>query len=138
MKSPLGPLVLSLFVAFGLLAAPKNVACLAPPGLPAGDASLTATQTLIPGPLRSFQRMAGISSKAAPEEILTLLAHEMNTRGYVGTRPSEYLIQLRLYLQQARDLATFAGPEGVIRISGCKDCSATSFASAAVRARRCR
>jgi hypothetical protein len=65
--------------------------------------------------------MAGISSKASPDEVLFLLAHEMTARGYQGARPTEYLIQLRLYLHQARELAAFAGPESVIRVSSCED-----------------
>src|SRR5262249_9442229 len=34
---------------------------------------------------------------------------------------TEYLLQLRLYLRQARELAAFAGPEAVIRVSRCDE-----------------
>src|SRR5215472_7922162 len=83
--------------------------------------STTPAETTIPGPLRSFQRMAGISAKASPEEVLPILAHEMNVRGYVRRRPTEYLALLRRYLQQARQLVALAGPEAVIRVSNCAD-----------------
>jgi hypothetical protein len=65
--------------------------------------------------------MAGISRKAPPEELLPLLAHEMNVRGYDHRWPTEYLLLLRRYLQQARELAALAGPEAVIHVSNCDD-----------------
>jgi hypothetical protein len=65
--------------------------------------------------------MAGISRQAAPEEVLPLLAHAMNERGYDHHQPTEYLLLLRRYLQQARELAALAGPEGVIHVSNCAD-----------------
>jgi hypothetical protein len=76
----------------------------------------------IPGPLRSFLRMAGISQKASAAEVMPLLARNVSLRGFQGQgRPTEYLILLRRYVQQARELAALAGPEGVIRVSGCDD-----------------
>jgi hypothetical protein len=65
--------------------------------------------------------MAGISQKAAPEEVLPLLAHEMNVRGYAVGRSTEYLLLLRRYVQQARELVTLAGPEAVIHVTNCTD-----------------
>jgi hypothetical protein len=65
--------------------------------------------------------MAGISQKAAPEEVLPLLAHEMNVRGYAMGRPTEYLLLLRRYVQQARELVALAGTEGTIHVSNCAD-----------------
>jgi hypothetical protein len=88
----------------------------------ADQTSSTATVT-IPGPLHSFMRMAGISQKASHTEVMPLLALSIFTRGYEGSssssRPTEFLFLLRRYVQQARELATFAGPEGVIRVSSC-------------------
>jgi hypothetical protein len=86
-----------------------------------GAESEGAAETTIPGPLHSFQRMAGISQKALPEEVLPLLAHEMNVRGYTVGRPTEYLLLLRHYVQQARELVALAGPEGVIHVSSCTE-----------------
>jgi len=47
-------------------------------------------QIVIPGPLRSFLRMAGISQQAPKEEVLPLLAHAVRERGYAigGARNS--------------------------------------------------
>ena len=80
-------------------------------------AASTATVT-IPGPLRSFLRMAGISQKISTEEVLPLLARNVAVEGYQGRkdskgRPTEFLILLKRYVEQARELVTLAGPEGV-------------------------
>ena len=78
----------------------------------------------IPGPLRSFLRMAGISQKAASEEVIPLLARNVFLLGYEGpsshVRPTEFLILLSRYVQQARELDVMAGAEGVIRVSNCE------------------
>ena len=79
----------------------------------------------IPGPLRSFLRMAGISQKISPEEVLPLLARNVAVEGYQGRkdrtgRPTEFLILLKRYVGQARELVTLAGPEGVIRVANCE------------------
>ena len=59
----------------------------------------------IPGPLRSFERMAGISQKVPPEQILPLLARNVYVQGYVGWQdngqPTEFLILLGRYINQA-------------------------------------
>lgn len=78
----------------------------------------------IPGPLRSFLRMAGISQKVSPEEVLPLLSRNVFLLGYEGSqsrvRPTEFLILLSRYVQQARELNVLAGPEGVVRVSTCE------------------
>jgi hypothetical protein len=71
--------------------------------------------------LRSFLRMAGISQKASAEETLPLLANEVNLRGYFHGRPTEFLILLMRYLQQARELTVLAGSQRVITVSNCED-----------------
>lgn len=122
MKSSLCASVLLVALSVGLRAAPQSAVSSEAPRLSGSvPHALPPSLTLIPGPLRSFQRMAGISSKASPDEILSLLAHEMTARGYQGARPTEYLIQLRLYVHQARELASFAGPESVIHVSSCEE-----------------
>ena len=82
--------------------------------------SASLSEITIPGPLRSFMRMAGISQKATPSEVLPLLAEVVNARGYVRGRPTEYLLLVKRYLQQATELAKLAGPDGVIRVSNCE------------------
>jgi len=84
-----------------------------------------ATELTIPGPLRSFERMAGISQKVVPEQVLPLLARNVYVQGYVGWQDSgtatEFLILLGRYVNQAKELAALAGPGQVIRISGCAE-----------------
>lgn len=77
--------------------------------------------TLIPGPLRSFLRMAGISQKVSPGDVLPLLARNVYLRGYEGGNETEFLILLDRYVQQARELQTMAGGSSTIRVEGCGD-----------------
>jgi hypothetical protein len=67
--------------------------------------------------------MAAISQKVSPEEVLPLLARNVVVNGFQGGRgkPTEALILLKWYLDQARELLALAGPEGVIRASNCLD-----------------
>jgi hypothetical protein len=69
--------------------------------------------------------MAGISQKISSEEILPLLARNVFAQGYEGSptkgRQTEFLVLLMRYVDQARELATLAGPEGVIRVSRCEE-----------------
>ncbi|HEV7217857.1 MAG: hypothetical protein ACHP8A_14830 [Terriglobales bacterium] len=76
---------------------------------------------VIPGPLRSFLRMAGISQTVPSEEVLPLLAREVFFLGYRGTTPTEFLILLNRYVSQARELSALAGSEAVIRVSNCAE-----------------
>src|SRR4029077_14552175 len=83
-----------------------------------------AASVAIPGPLRSFLRMAGISQKISIEEVLPLLARNIAVEGYQGRkdrtgRPTEFLILLKRYVEQARQLVALAGPERTIRVAGC-------------------
>ncbi len=82
-----------------------------------------SSQFVIPGPQRSFLRMAGISQKISPEEVLPLLSRNVFTQGFEGsTRPTEFLILLRRYVVQARELTELAaGTDMVIRVSNCDE-----------------
>src|SRR5258708_788233 len=82
---------------------------------PSAQAEIT-----IPGPLRSFLRMAGISQKISSNEVLPLLAHNMNERGYVVGRSTEYLKLVRRYVQQAKELVKLAGPATVSSVFNCR------------------
>src|SRR5271165_5892033 len=58
-------------------------------GIPrAGTSASSPSETVvIPGPLRSFLRMAGVSQKIVPEDVLPLLSRNVFLRGYQnGTR----------------------------------------------------
>jgi hypothetical protein len=87
------------------------------------SASSSSEEATIPGPLRSFLRMAAISQRVSPEEVLPLLARNIVVNGYQrgGGKPTEYLILLNWYLDQARELLALAGPEGVIHVSNCAE-----------------
>ncbi|MCS7024807.1 MAG: hypothetical protein NZV14_08390 [Bryobacteraceae bacterium] len=96
--------------------------------LPAPDAPVGPPMSVIeiPGPLRSFARMAALSPDLAPEELLTALARNVVTNGYQAASSSEALDQteyLKLvikYLSQARELTKLAGESKTIRIDSCE------------------
>ena len=121
MKSPLG---LSVLIAFSLLTCDLFAGSGEPPAahssasdaarrpLPDEQRSRLSAQFVIPGPQRSFLRMAGISQKITPEEVLPLLSRNVFTEGFEGTsRPTEFLILLRRYVVQARELAELAAAQ---------------------------
>lgn len=86
-------------------------------------------QIVIPGPLKPFLRMAAISQQVAPEEVLPLLARNVVIDGYRGApdkdpKPTEYLILLKRYLQQAKELQSLAGTQEVIQVSNCSEAAA--------------
>src|SRR5258708_25575455 len=72
-----------------------------PVSLPAADAAQSSpgaapvpsssAEITIPGPLRSFQRMARISQKASPSAVLPLPAHSMNERRYLVRTTTAHL-----------------------------------------------
>jgi hypothetical protein len=76
----------------------------------------------IPGPLRPFLRMAGISQKVSNEDVIPLLAHNVFALGYTrGGARTEFLILLTRYVQQARELEALARPDGIIHVSTCEE-----------------
>jgi len=88
---------------------------------PGAAAVPDADTVVIPGPLRSFLRMAGISQKASPDEVLPLLARNVNLEGYQVGSETEFLLLLDRYLHQARELQHLASPTGTITIAKCED-----------------
>ena len=93
-----------------------------PPADPQGD---TATVT-VPGPVLLFQRIAAISRKAPPEDVLPFLARNVVIDGYQhaqdrNRKPTEFLKLLDAYLDQARELQGLADAQGFIRVKGCGD-----------------
>jgi hypothetical protein len=83
------------------------------------------SNTSIPGPLRSFARMAALSPDLAPEDLLPALARNVVTNGYQAISSSESLDQteyLRLvvrYLAQARELTALAGSTHKVVVPSC-------------------
>ncbi len=69
--------------------------------------------------------MAGISQQVTPDQVLPLLARNIYVQGYVGWQdngtPTEFLILLGRYENQAKELAALAGPGQVVHVSGCAD-----------------
>ncbi len=120
-------LLLAMFLCPGCF--PPNAWSAAPVGpLPSdepGAASSNMASVVIPGPLRSFLRMAGISQKVSQEEVVPLLAHNVFTQGYEGSqnkgRPTEFLVLLIRYVHQAKELAALAGADGMIHVSNCDE-----------------
>ena len=85
------------------------------------DGVVTNSQFMIPGPLRPFLRMAGISQKIGPEEVLPLLSRNVSMQGYEGSRKTEFLILLSRYVVQARELSDLAATDGKLHVSNCDD-----------------
>jgi len=80
----------------------------------------------IPGPLRSFARMAAISPDIAPEDVMSALAHNVTLNGYSAGRggealePTEFLKLVMRYLTQARELEKLAGADKVLQVATCE------------------
>ncbi len=79
----------------------------------------------IPGPLKSFSRMAALAPEIAPEELLPALARNIVTNGYQASgsndvlEQTEYLKLVVRYLSQARELEKLADSTGAIKIETC-------------------
>src|SRR5215831_3762667 len=82
--------------------------------------------TNIPGPLRSFARMAAVSPDSRGEDLLPALARNVVTNGYQASHnnealeQTEYLKLVHRYLSQARELEKLAGDSRVITIENCE------------------
>lgn len=80
----------------------------------------------IPGPLRSFARMAALSPEANPGDLLPALAHNVVLNGYSAAhgadtlQPTEYLKLLQRYLSQAHEIEKLAGDDKFVRIAMCE------------------
>jgi len=75
----------------------------------------------IPGPLRSFLRLSGISQETSPAEVLPILARNVSLLGYRGGQATEYLVLVNRYVHLARELQLIADKNGEIHITGCND-----------------
>ncbi len=94
-------------------------------GTAPGDVEPANSYIDIPGPLRSFARMAAIAVDSAPHEILPAVARNVVVNGYQASRssetlePTEYMKLLLRYISQARELEQLAGASKVIKIDTC-------------------
>ncbi len=81
--------------------------------------------TPIPGPLRSFARMAAISPDSSPRDVLPALAHNVITNGYEASHgnealeQTEYLKLVHRYLSQAHELEKLANDRHIIEVKSC-------------------
>jgi len=88
-------------------------------------ASLPSGIVEIPGPIRSFARMAALSPDLAPEDILLALARNVVTNGYQAVsgseslEPTEYLKLVVRYLSQAREIERLTGADKLLKIDQC-------------------
>ena len=79
----------------------------------------------IPGPLRSFARMAALAPEINPDDILPALARNVVTNGYQASgsndvlEQTEYLKLVVRYLAQARELEKLADASGAIKVLTC-------------------
>ena len=85
------------------------------PGSPAATLSNAPNYIEIPGPLRSFARMAALSPDLRADDLLPAMARNVVTNGYragpsnEGLEQTEYLSLVLRYLTQARELEHFRG-----------------------------
>ncbi|MGH9663349.1 MAG: hypothetical protein ACRD9L_02870, partial [Bryobacteraceae bacterium] len=95
-----------------------------PPTVPSGTGNVLPTVD-IPGPIRSFARMAALSPDLAPDDLLPALARNVVTNGYQAASSNEALEQteyLKLvvrYLSQARELDKLGNKNRTIDIAQC-------------------
>jgi hypothetical protein len=79
----------------------------------------------IPGPMRSFARMAAIAPDSNPRDILPALAHNVITNGYEASHgnealeQTEYLKLVHRYLSQAHELEKLANDKHIIEVKSC-------------------
>ena len=109
---------------FGVCCLARAAGAASSAGPTAGDESTVArrSETIpIPGPLRSFLRMAGISQESTPADVLPLLARNAFLYGHQLGKKTEYLVLEDRYVQQARALQPLAVDNGSIHITGCSD-----------------
>ena len=92
------------------------------PNSSGGPAPADISPATIPGPLSSFLRMAAVSQKVAPDQVLPLVARNAYVLGWEReSQPTEYLLLVRRYLHQARELVGLAGDKGVIEVTSCNE-----------------
>jgi hypothetical protein len=93
--------------------------------LPAAATDVKKPIILVPGPLRSFARMAALAPDLKPDDLMPALARNIVTNGYQAASSNEALEQteyLKLvvrYLSQARELDKLAGAQKTISIATC-------------------
>ena len=83
--------------------------------------SNSAETVVIPGPLRSFLRMAGLSQEISLGDVLPMLARNISLHGFEYGKETEYLVLLDRYVHQSREIQLLTDTKGTIRVTGCED-----------------
>lgn len=79
----------------------------------------SANSIVIPGPLRSFLRMTGISQEVSPDNVMPMLARNASLYGYDRGRETEFLVLVDRYVRQAREIESLADAHDTIRVTDC-------------------
>src|SRR5579863_10523813 len=86
------------------------------------SSSSPGVQTLIiPGPMRSFLRMAGVSQEVSTEEVLPTLARNAALYGYQAGRETAILLLVSRYVHQGRELLAMGDGNGTIHSAKCEE-----------------
>lgn len=94
----------------------------APPPAPTKDGKPLIE---VPGPMRSFSRMAALAPDLQPEDLLAALGRNVVTNGFQAANaneslePTEYLKLVVRYMSQARELEKLAGDTKIITVPAC-------------------
>ncbi|MFZ0743542.1 MAG: hypothetical protein WAM85_04005, partial [Terracidiphilus sp.] len=83
--------------------------------------SNSANTVVIPGPLRSFLRMAGLSQEISLGDVLPMLARNISLHGYGYGKETEYLVLLDRYVHQSREIQLLTDTNGTLHVTGCAD-----------------
>src|SRR5579863_2177445 len=95
------------------------------PPAPVSPQSEKRVTIAIPGPLRSFSRMAALAPEIAPDDVLPALARNVVTNGYQAAgsndvlEQTEYLKLVVRFPSQTRELEKLADSSGIIKIETC-------------------
>ncbi len=133
MKFPLGLAIICVACTLSL-----GTCCSGQAGAPAGSESRSTDRrsagpsdsrlrpsmvetVVIPGPLRSFLRMAGISQQISPSDVMPMLAHNVSLYGFEVGRQNEFLVLLNRYVRLAREIQGLSDAHGMINVSSCGD-----------------
>ena len=103
-------------------------------GLPSPKPAEEEAKTIdIPGPMRSFSRMAAIAPDVRPEDVMPAIARNVVTNGYQASHSNdaleqtEYLKLVHRYLSQARELEKLAGAGKVVKVETCESAEAAEL-----------
>ncbi|MGD0911151.1 MAG: hypothetical protein ABR928_04605 [Terracidiphilus sp.] len=94
-----------------------------PADVPAGASAEPQNSAVIPGPLRSFLRMAGISQQVSSDDVLPMLARNLTLWGREGNKETEFLVLLTRYVEFARSVRSLTGPDGAVHVANCDEAS---------------